>query len=139
MAYTNTKQKGDEAELAALIFFKQHQFSVSVPFGENTPYDLIVESPTGTLSRIQVRWCSWNKGTLRLSIRTISKNYCRTLDLSRIDAFLAWDGECAYIVPTVDLEGCTSNVTLRREPPKNNQSKGVRLAKDFLEAVHLLG
>jgi len=138
VGYDNTKQKGDEAELSALVFLQRHGFMVSIPFGENTPYDLIAESPQGRLYRVQVRWCSWKEGRLSLSLRRISKNYHKPLDRTRIDTFLAWDGSDAYIVPVQDTMSCSAEFTLRGEPPRNGQKKGIHLASAYRNAIHLL-
>ena len=138
MSYVNTKEKGDEAELALLIFLKRQGYAVSLPFGENAPYDLIAESPAGNLYRIQVRWTTWKKNVLALSLRMVSKNYHKTLDRSRIDAFGVWDGEKAYLVPVADTMSCGAVFSMRRTPPANGQSKGIRMAAQYAEAVSLI-
>ena len=129
--YENTKAKGDAAELAVLCFLKNNGYAVSIPFGENAPYDMVVESPTHQLYRIQVRWATWKKNVLCLSLRMVSKNYCKTLDLSRIDAFVAWDGTETYIVPGKALRGYQSAFRLRKSPPKNGQKKRIHMAADY--------
>lgn len=136
--YANTKSKGDEAELQVLLFLKRNGYAVSLPFGENAPYDLVAESPKGSLHRLQVRWCNWKNGALSLSLRKVSKNYARTLDRKRIDAFIAWDGETAFVIPTKDTMGCRAEFRIRDGGTRNGQSKGVRRADHYREAVHLI-
>jgi hypothetical protein len=134
----NSKVKGDAAEVAALSLFKMNGYAVSIPFGENTPYDLVVESPTNVLYRIQVRWCGWKKGALGINLRSFNGKVHSTLDRGRIDAFVAWDGDHAFVVPVTDTMGCRAYFSIRREPPKNGQAKGIRLAAQYQTAFHLL-
>jgi len=139
MYYNNTKSEGDIAELSALFNFSKNGYLVSIPYGENCPYDLIVESPTRRLYRIQVRKTTWKKnGVLEVPIRTISKNHVRTIDLSRIEAFAVFDGTDLYIVPIKDFKNCTAAFSLRRTETKNKQKKNIRMARDYLEAFHLV-
>lgn len=134
----NTKVKGNNAELEALAFFKRHGFSVSIPFGDNDPYDLIVEAPSRKLYRVQVRWASWQRDSLALNLRSSTSRGSRTLDLSRIDAFVAWDGTALYIVPTCVLGDCRAAFTLRRGDARNGQKRGIHLAEEFVARIDLL-
>jgi len=136
--YENTKVKGEAAEVEVLVNLKRRGYRVSVPFGENSPYDLIVESPSGMLYRIQVRAASWKLGHLVLSLRCVSKNYSRTLDRSRIEAFIVWDGTTCYVVPCVDTQGCETTFSLRRDAAKNGQKKKTRDADTYANAFHLI-
>lgn len=128
----NTKNKGDLAELAVAKFLCSHQYAVSFPFGENTPYDLVVESPSFVLYRVQVRWATPKDGRLEVRLRAVSKNYSRTLDFSRIDVFAVYDGEVIYWVPVSLLEDRAATFTLRMDPSANNQKKRVHFAKDYV-------
>ncbi len=139
MGYDNTKTKGDAAELEVMVLLKRQGFSVSVPFGENTPYDLIAESPGGELFRVQVRWVTWKKDVLEVSLRMVSKNYSKTLDRSRIDTFVAWDGEKAFVIPVADTESCNAYFSIRRTKPRNGQVEGIRMASQYEGAFHNMG
>ena len=106
-------------------------YAVSFPFGENVPYDLITESPTHRLYRVQVRWATAKGARLEVRLRAVSKNYSRTLDFSRIDVFAVYNGSTIYWVPVQALEGMSALFTLRTEPPANNQKKRIHLAEDY--------
>jgi len=139
MEYDNTKAKGGLAELEALTFFSRAGFTVSLPFGDNAPYDLVVESPSGVLYRVQIRFAGWQKnGSLVVNLRRSASGKNIPLDRTRIEAFVVWDGACPYIVPTQDLGDVVASLTLRHDPPKNRQCKGIRMASTFKEALHLL-
>ena len=136
--YDNTKIKGDQAELEVFVFLKRHGYTVATPFGENQPYDFIVESPQRNLYRVQVRWISEVKGALNLSLRCSSCGVNKPLDLHRIDVFVGWDGSSCYILPTKEIEHLRAGVSLRIEAVKNQQVKGVRYASTYREAVNLI-
>lgn len=129
--YQNTKVKGNSAELEAACFFNRNGYVVSLPFGDNAPYDAIVESPSRKIYRVQVRWSSWKGEILMVNLQRSSQGRSYSLDLSRIDVFAIWDGSCMFIVPTSELSGCIKAFTLRRGASKNGQKQGIHLAKDY--------
>ncbi len=118
-----------------LAYFQRNGYRVSIPFGDNSPYDALVESPTGKIYRIQTRLCRWDNEVLSLRLRSISKNYNKRIDMSRIDAFAAWDGERIYIVPVEQIANRKAVFGMRRNPSKNNQRAKVNLASDHLDAT----
>ncbi len=134
----NTKVKGNNAELEALAYFKRHGYSVALPFGDNDPYDLIIESPKAQVYRVQVRWVSWRNDVATLSLRATSQGRSRPLDFSRIDVFVAWDGKRVYIIPTSHLGASRATFSLRTTAPRNGQKKRVHLAHDYQDALHLV-
>ena len=136
--YDNAKAKGATAEIQVISYLVKHGYTISLPFGENAPYDLIAESPTGKVYRVQVRWSTWKNNRLALSLRAISLNYVRTIDRSRIETFVAWDGERPYFIPTEHTMSCKSLFSMRRGKTKNNQSARIRMAADYMEALEFL-
>ncbi len=138
MNYNNTKTKGNIAETFVLYKLSEKGYSVSIPFGENCPYDLIAESPNGKLYRIQVRKCSWKNNVLEVPVRIISKNYTRTLDFNRIEMFIVSNEKNLYVIPIKEIKDCKASFSLRKTKPKNNQKKKIKMAKDYLEAYHLM-
>lgn len=136
--YNNTKVKGDAAELEVFIYLKRHGYVVSLPFGENQPYDMVAESPTGRLYRIQVRYVSESSGSISISLRRSSQGSSKTLDLSRIDVFAGWDGKHVYFVLTKNLGNVRAAVSLRTLPALNNQSRGIRRADQHRNALYLI-
>ena len=63
----NTKRVGTISEAAVIMRFVKLGYRVSLPFGESTPYDLIVESPNDTLFRIQVKTGRLRNGVIRFA------------------------------------------------------------------------
>ena len=54
MAPQNTKQTGDETEAQIIAALIEYGYSVSIPFGDNDRYDLIVDGESG-LRRVQCK------------------------------------------------------------------------------------
>ncbi|ADB59250.1 hypothetical protein Htur_0349 [Haloterrigena turkmenica DSM 5511] len=54
MAPRNTKQTGDETEAQIIAALIEHGYSVSIPFGDNDRYDLVVDTEHG-LRRVQCK------------------------------------------------------------------------------------
>ena len=130
-----TKQKGILTELQCLTVFNQYGFNVSIPYGENSRYDFIVDE-NNHLLRIQVKSCHGftnsegqlagiqftSKSTRVNSRGAISKTY--TLD--EIDYFATfWNGVC-YLIP---VEECSSEKKLWFITSKHNTNSC--LAKNY--------
>ena len=125
----NTNKKGDIAELAVAKKFLELGFWVSIPFGDDAPYDLIVDNLKGELIRVQVKHIKPRKGTLRFRLLADSgKPYKETTDL--IAGYNPENGKIYVINPN----NFTANrmVTLKLDKPKNNQEQGVNLAENFV-------
>lgn len=137
--YLNTKVKGSRAELEVACFLTRNGFVVSFPFGDNAPYDMLAENSLGKLWRIQVRWCTWRKEILRVSLRTSSNGVSKTLNLSRIDAFVIFDGADFFIIPVSKIGERTGAIHLRRSSARNNQLRGIWKSSEYMNAHHLLG
>ncbi|GAB6879445.1 hypothetical protein JCM17823_17190 [Halorubrum gandharaense] len=63
----NSKDVGDETEVRVIHDLVSNGYSVSIPFGDNDKYDLIIDD-NGSLYRIQCKTC-WEteKGTIRFN------------------------------------------------------------------------
>ena len=57
----NKKQQGNWAEMAVIKEFLKNDFKVSIPFGDNASYDLIIEDKKGQLYKVQVKSTSYEK------------------------------------------------------------------------------
>ena len=67
MSRPNSKRVGDETEVAAIRFLLSEGYTVSIPFGDNHPYDLVVDDHK-RLYRLQCKtaWSTGN-GTIRFN------------------------------------------------------------------------
>jgi len=132
-AKRDTKSVGDASEAALIALFVQAGYLVSIPFGENHRYDLIVDGDEG-LKRIQVK-------TGRLRHGSIVYNCCSSHAhhggptmrryVGEIDSFAVFCPELAtaYLVP-ID-EAPRGKGYLRIDPAVNCQRKRVRWAEPY--------
>jgi hypothetical protein len=131
---TDNKSVGERSEVIIMARLYEMGYQVFMPLGENQRYDLIIEDDDEHLYRIQCK-------TGRLSCGSIAFNTASTYFhhnkgsrrdyRGQIDYFAVYspDIKKVYLVP-VDHVGITEG-RLRLEPPKNNQEKHVRWAKDY--------
>jgi len=130
-----TKQKGEISEAVILAEFMKLGFAVLQPFGDNQPYDLVVEKD-GKFFRIQCKTGKLVKGVVRFStVSTLPRfkgGYAYTSYEGKIEWFVVYcpQNNTVYAIPIDDVS--KSVCYLRVEKTKNNQSKGVRLAEDYL-------
>lgn len=132
----NTKTKGNIGEAIILSEFVKRGIQVSIPFGDNARYDLIAEF-NGKLNKIQIKYCSSLSETGSITCKTSSsKNHTtnKRLDTYKNDVdYIAfyiqpWNDSC--LIP---IEDCLGNTfSLRKEKPKNNQSKKIHLVDDYM-------
>jgi hypothetical protein len=65
----NTTEIGDLAELKFLLAFKERGVSVSLPFGNNQPYDMIVDI-NGELFKFQIKNSVVRDNVVRVKLRS---------------------------------------------------------------------
>jgi hypothetical protein len=127
----NTKTVGERTEGFILARLLQLGLPVSLPFGDNQRYDMIVEEK-GKLLRCQCKTARINRGAINFKVCSTNWwNGTRRAYHGEIDLFLAYCpvNQKYYRIP---VDACGKNeVTLRLEPSKNGQAKGVRFAVDF--------
>lgn len=140
-----TKDKGDLALLQAITNLRQHGILTCLPLSEHLPFDLIAVMPDmTTLLRVQVKYRSGTQyGTVLVEFKNnyydSKKIYSKAVNFNEIDAYAVYipdiDRICYFRV--ADLPTNASSLTLRFEPPKNNQKKGVHLVNDFLNPLSI--
>lgn len=135
MVELNTKAVGVITEEEIKLWFLKQGLTVSVPIGDNSRYDFIVDC-NGKLIRFQSKTSNLTRtpGCINFacaSIKYNSQGSNRTKYTSQeIDYFctLHPDTRQIYIVP-VDI--CGNECNLRLIPPKNNCYKNVKMAVDY--------
>jgi len=117
----STKQVGDESEAAVLAALVGRGYSVSIPFGDNDLYDLVVDAEP-ELHRVQVKTGSLEDGRVRFKTcsRTTTEGdpAARDYTAAEVDAFgvRCPELETLYWVP-IEVTGAR-NSYLRVEPPE---------------------
>ena len=106
-----SKQKGNLTELQVITYLYGLGYQCSLPYGENSRYDLIADIDNH-LIRIQVKTSSIKKGT---------KN-----DIEFFATY--WENQC-YLIPVSE---CSCQKTLRFCYPPNGQKQGISLAENYI-------
>jgi hypothetical protein len=137
------KRKGDLAELMVAADLARQGHRLAFPYGEDWDYDLLLVRGE-RFERVQGKYASSRDGIVQVRARTQSITRGRVIEVrpytsACIDWLAAYDattGGCFYI-PAADLGEGMMVVTLRLEPARNGQIRGVRMAADY-RAVPLL-
>lgn len=128
----NTHFKGKITELEVAKSFLELGYQVSQPLVSDSRYDFIVDIK-GKLLKIQVKTSREYEDYFEFATSSSHTNTHGTINRSykqdEIDYFATmFDNEC-YIIPVVE---CGSREQrLRLKPTKNNQTIGIKFAKDY--------
>jgi len=125
-----TNIKGDIGELSIMREFLKLDYWCSKPFGDDCPYDLIVDNKNGQLKRVQIKYVTPDdKNTLRVKFFSETGiSYKETVDWI---AVYNSDSEKCYLIDLEKFDVNVRSLFLRLEKPKNNQSKGINLAENY--------
>lgn len=134
MIELTSKQKGNITEMECLLAFLKKGYKVSIPYGEDCRYDLIVDI-NNKLYRIQCKTSSslpnpedGFKFKTRSTVITTHGAKSSTYSSEEIDFFATvYEGEC-YLVPVYE---CRNEKVLRFHYPANGQRKGISLAVNY--------
>jgi PD-(D/E)XK endonuclease len=136
----NTHATGDRTEAILMSYLLGSYDTVLIPFGNGRRYDLVLEDADRRFFRVQCKTGWIEQGAICFNTCSASYRNGRSASGARrtrgyageVDFFGVYcpaTGE-AYLVP-VDHVGNRLGV-LRVEPPRNNQSKNIRWAKDYV-------
>lgn len=116
-------QKGELTEAVVLAELKRREVAVSIPFGDNERYDLVIETPDTRFLRAQVK-TGWSHDGV-IEFRGYSKHTNGSGNVQKsydgdIDCFLVYshDHEELFFVREAEVG---ANMSLRTETPKQNQ------------------
>lgn len=129
----HTKDKGDLAVLKVMASLGSQDFLILNPLTEHAPFDLVVYKDK-SFKRIQVKYKSQKNECISVSLRSCwsDKNGTHVVPLNKsevdIIAIYCPETDCCYYI---DASLCNQTINLRLSTPKNNQTSGVRLAKDY--------
>ena len=133
------KRKGDLAELRVAADLADRGCSISLPFGEDCDYDLIVDFE-GILHRVQVKYTE-SDGEV-INVRCISHSLTngkirrtKHYTADTIDWIAVYDrtSDHCYYLPARELGTGRSMLHLRLVPARNGQRIGVRDAGEYVD------
>ena len=130
------KDIGDRTTLALMVALREAGYAISVPFGENTRYDLVIDDGL-RLARVQGKTGRLRGGAVIFSTASTYLHHpnpgvSRRGYRGEIDYFGVY---CAatggvYLLPIDDVPTRTAAM-LRVNPSRNGQQRRVRLAADY--------
>jgi hypothetical protein len=135
------KQLGELSQVYIIARLLEMGYTILTPYGDSSRYDLVIEDAEGQFSRVQCKtaWIEGNDdGHIKFattSLRSRSANgkvqYSRARYTGQIEYFAVYSHKHhkTYLVPANLATGNT--MRLRLLPPKNNQEKGIRWAKEY--------
>ena len=134
MSELTTKQKGNITELECLLSFVKEGYKVSIPYGEDCRYDLVVDI-NNKLYRVQCKTShvltnpeDGFKFKSQSVVITTHGTKQSTYSEQEIDYFATmYEGQC-YLIPVGE---CGHEKTLRFRYPTNGQKKGISLAENY--------
>ena len=109
-------------------------FLVLNPLTEHASFDLVAYKD-GKFFRIQVKYSKAKENKISVGLRSCWSDkhgtHIKAFDSSEVDLIAVYcpDTECCYYLLAKEVN---NNLTLRLSPPKNNQVKGIRMAKDYM-------
>lgn len=102
------------------------------PVGEDNRYDLVAERG-GRFVRIQVKYVTPKNGALEVNCRSSNNWSVLHYTSEEIDAIAVYEphDKSVYFIPVKKINH--SAFKLRIHDARNNQKRGVHLAKDFIK------
>ena len=133
----NTSKIGTVAILKTAAKFSELGYLVLMPVDEWTKFDYVVMNENSQFLRIQVKSADYQVDKLRFRTSTTKTNggkYVKEVQYTSedIDFFAIWCPENdGYYLMKVD-EVSKGGQSLRLTDSKNNQTKGVKFAKNYI-------
>lgn len=130
----STKWKGSVAEIEVIRHSVGLGYRVSLPYGEDSPYDLVVERH-GRLERVQCKFVQSNGRVVVVRCRSTNGWATRKYTPNDVDWIATFDAttQSCYYVPASLLGDGRAALHLRLTEALNGQSLGTRLAADFTD------
>ena len=128
-----SKVKGLKAESKTLHYLVSNEMTVLEPYGDNAPYDLAFEHNNDFI-KVQCKTGIFDGDTVKSHIQRTNMTSNGTkqthYNSEEVDVFAiySYQREELYWIPF--SEAPKTAITIRITLPKNNQSKGITLAKD---------
>ena len=140
--FNETQIKGLTTELKCMEKFIEYGFIVSIPYGNNSRYDLLLDGNNGHYIRIQCKTAHLNEnGSYTIntanSVNTATKHIIKHYDNSQVD-FIASIIENELVIIPVDLIANSKSKIFRTELPKFGTKSTCNLIKDYTVEKYIL-
>ncbi len=131
----HTKDKGDIGVGYVIADLLSKGIQVCLPISEHQPFDLIGVYPDGSLKKFSVKYRKVNRGNIQVKLESSYSDskgvHIKPIDKSMIDGIAIYCPDTNKVYYT-NHNNSNATITLRIEKAKNNQTKGVSFADDFL-------
>lgn len=129
---SQTKFKGSIGEHEVCVNLLKRGYNVSIPIGDNLPYNLIVDRK-GNLEKIQVKYTKSNGDVITCRCSSNNGRRSRAYTKKDIDWLAIYDAttDNCYYIKSKYLK--LDSIKLRTTKPKNNQTKKIRFAWNYTE------
>ena len=140
--FNKTQIKGLTTEIKCMQKFIEYGFIVSVPYGNNSRYDLLLDGGNNHYFRIQCKTAHQNENgsyTINVSngVYTATKHTIKHYDKEQIDFIASIIKEQLVIIPVEMIEKSKSKV-FRTELPKFGTKSNCNLIEDFTVEKYIL-
>ena len=140
--FNETQIKGLTTELKCMEKFIEYGFIVSIPYGNNSRYDLLLDGGNGKYIRIQCNTAHLNEnGSYTIntanSVSTMTKRTVKHYDSTQIDFIASIIEEQLVIIP-VNLISNSKSKIFRTELPKFGAKSSCNLIQDFTVEKYIL-
>ena len=140
--FNESQIKGLTTELKCMEKFVEYGFIVSVPYGNNSRYDLLVDLGQKKYIRIQCKTASLNEnGSYTIntanSVSTTTRHVVKHYDSEQIDFIASIIEEQMVIIP-VDLIANSKSKIFRTELPKFGAKSACNLIQNFTVEKYIL-
>lgn len=130
----STKAKGAQTELECITYLHGLGYDISIPWGDNARYDFVLDVQN-KLYKIQCKTSSkQEEGVYKFQCRSTyvnsQGNRSASYTADDVDFFCTFiEGKC-YLIPLTETS--KREKVMRFVPPKNNQTKGITFAQEYL-------
>lgn len=140
--FNETQIKGLTTELKCMEKFIEYGFIVSVPYGNNSRYDLLLDGGNNKYIRIQCKTAHLNENgsyTINVSngVYTATKHTVKHYDKEQIDFIASIIQEQLVIIPVEMIENSKSKI-FRTELPQFGSKSNCNLIEDFTVEKYIL-
>lgn len=128
----HTKRKGNIGQFAVGLALAKLGYSIFTEEGDISRIDLIAER-NGKLLRFQCKAITPVDECIRIPLKKTGPNYCFYYSQKMFDYFGVYDlsDGGVYAVPATILQQTRHNLSLRKTPAKNNQTKHTHMAATY--------
>ena len=125
----NKKQLGERIAIGEL---SKYGLDILLPMSDNLPFDFVIYY-NNKFYRTQVKTVN-NSLNFSLTSNNYNKGTVHKYNEDEIDIMICCDLHNIYICDVANR----NSITIREEPPANNQTKGINFAKDCIISIERL-